>query len=181
MGHKDPVHRRSPASWLLALAAVLLPLAAPAAASDTAADPVPLQAQVLDEAAGNPTPEVVAGGSLDARFQPFAARGSHYLTRPLWLRLPPLAGAKDDGRVPVLMARSGLDQAVELFAHRGGRIVPVGQSRAVPKFGGAEDKLFALPSGLDPGQPLYARVTRVGRSATDLQFSSSDLASVLSE
>src|SRR5689334_750055 len=114
MGHKDPVHCPPHASWLFALAAVLFPLGAPAAAAgDTAADPVPLQAQVLDEAAGNPTPEVVAGGLLDGRFRPFTERGSHYLTRPLWLRLPPLAGAKDDGRVPVLMARSGLDQAVE--------------------------------------------------------------------
>jgi diguanylate cyclase (GGDEF)-like protein len=180
MGHKDPVHCKLPASWLFALAGVLLLPAVPAAAvADDPADPAPLQAQLLDEAAGNPTPDVVAGGSLDQRFAPFAARGSHYLTRPLWLRLPPLAGAREDGRIPVLMARSGLDQAIELFARRGGRVVPVGQSRAVPKFGGAEDKLFALPAGLDAAQPLYARVTRVGRAATDLQFFSSDLAGVL--
>ena len=179
MGHKDPVHSPRPASWLVALAALLLPVAAAPQSPQPAAGTVLLEAQLLDEAAGSPAPEVVTGGSLDARFRPFTVQGSHTLTRTLWFRLPSLAGAAGDGRLPVLLARSGLDQSVEIFAHRSGATVPVAQARAVAKFGGAEDKVFALPAGLDPGRPLYARVSRLGRSVTDLQFSASDLSHVL--
>ena len=179
MGHKDPVRSPLLASALLALAATVPPGASADATAGATADPAPLEVQVLDEAAGDPQTEVVTGGSLDARFRSFVTRGSHLLKRTLWFRLPPLEGAPGDGRMPVLVARSGLDQAVELFARRGGQTQPVGQSRAVPKFGGAEDKVFALPAGLDRGQPLYARVSRIGRSVTDLQFSASDLATVL--
>jgi diguanylate cyclase (GGDEF)-like protein len=179
MAHKDPVHCPRPASWLLALAALLLPVAAAPQSPPAALGPVPLEAQLLDEAAGNPAPDVLTSGSLDARFTPFTVRGSHTLSRTLWFRLPPLPGASGDGRLPLLVARSGLDQSVEVFARRDGATVPVGQARAVPKFGGAEDKVFALPAGLDAGRPLYARVSRLGRSVTDLQFSASDLTTVL--
>ncbi|HEX4388475.1 MAG TPA: diguanylate cyclase [Steroidobacteraceae bacterium] len=156
-----------------------MPPGASADAAGAAADAAPLEVQVLDEAAGDPQIEVVTGGSLDARFKSFVTRGSHLLKRALWFRLPPLEGAPGDGRMPVLVARSGLDQQVQLYARRGGKTLPVGPTRAVPKFGGAEDKVFALPAGLDRGQPLYARVSRIGRSVTDLQFSASDLATVL--
>jgi diguanylate cyclase (GGDEF)-like protein len=179
MAHKDPVHCPRPASWLVALAAALLPVAAAPQSPRPSAGPVPLEAQLLDEAAGDPAADVVAGGSLDARFRPFTVQGSHSLTRTLWFRLPPLEGEQGDGRLPVLVARSGLDQRVEVFARRAGATIPVGQARAVPKFGGAEDKVFALPAGLERGQPLYARVTRTGHSATDLRFTASDLATVL--
>jgi diguanylate cyclase (GGDEF)-like protein len=72
-----------------------------------------------------------------------------------------------------------MDQAVELWGREGGVPVPLAVTSVVPKFGGAEDKVFALPSGLDPGQPLYARVTRSGRAVTDLHFSASTLKYVL--
>jgi diguanylate cyclase (GGDEF)-like protein len=72
-----------------------------------------------------------------------------------------------------------MDQAVEVWGRRGGTPVPLGVTSVVPKFGGAEDKVFAVPSGLDSGQPLYARVTRNGRAVTDLHFSASTLGYVL--
>jgi diguanylate cyclase (GGDEF)-like protein len=79
----------------------------------------------------------------------------------------------------VLVARSGMEQALEVYGRQGGHSVPLEITSVIPKFGGAEDKVFALPTGLDPGKPLYARVTRVGRAVTDLQFSTSTLAQVL--
>ena len=83
------------------------------------------------------------------------------------------------GETPVLLARSGLDQPVEVFGRRAGGSVPLTPTAVIPQFGGAQDTVFTLPMGLDPGAPLYARVTRVGRATTDLHFSTSTLARTL--
>ena len=52
-----------------------------------------------------------------------------------------------DGSTPVLVVRSGLSQSVEVYAKHAARTVPLAATRAIPKFGGAEDKVFALPPG----------------------------------
>ena len=61
---------------------------------------------------------------------------------------------------------------MEVFAHRGGRSVPLALTTSIPKFGGAEDKVFALSPGLDAA-PFYVRVARLGSATTDLAFSTS--------
>ncbi len=178
---------RSPllASWLLILAAGIAqagatttpqggPAPVPAAA---AAAPPPLAAQILDFP-GDPAPAEVTSGGLDGRFAPFVSRGSHLLKGVLWLRLPPPVPVVWDGSTPVLVVRSGLQQSVQVYARHAGRTVPIAASGTVPKFGGAEDKVFALPPGLDAA-PLYVRVSRLGRATTDLWFSNSTLSEVL--
>jgi two-component system, sensor histidine kinase LadS len=148
----------------------------------------PLRVQVLDPALGDPPAAAVTGGSLEGHFAPFEARGSHFRTTPLWFRLPPLAGsgtesgtAVDADVVPVLVARAGMDQSVAIYAWRGGKAVSLACAMVLPQFGGAQDSVFALSPGLDPGQPLYARVARVGRATTDVHFMTSTLAHALAQ
>ena len=168
-------------SWLLS-AALALPLSAATAdphqaLAAPATGATPLGTQILDAAVTSPDPEGLGQGALEGRFAPFTSAGSHLLTGTQWFRLdPPPAGQRG---TPVLVARSGMEQALEVYGRQGGHSVPLEITSVIPKFGGAEDKVYALPTGLDPGKPLYARVTRVGRAVTDLQFSTSTLAQVL--
>ena len=93
----------------------------PVGAAMTPAGPgtfqVPLEAQVLDPTGREPTVAEVTGGSLDEHFRPFRSRGSHLIKATLWFRLPP-PGPALGGETPVLLARSGMDQPVEIFARR---------------------------------------------------------------
>jgi diguanylate cyclase (GGDEF)-like protein len=183
---------RSPlvASWLVGIVAALAAVAGaaeppaggiPAAPAAAAAVPVPLRAQILGlPGASDARMEEIVSGALDGQFEPFVSHGSHLLKGTLWLRLPPPVPVVWDGSTPVLVVRSGLEQPVEVFARHAGRLVPLASTGAIPKFGGAEDKVFALPPGLDD-VPLYVRVERLGRATTDLGFSNSTLRAVLGQ
>jgi len=147
-----------------------------------------LEVQVLDAALGDPPAVAVTGGSLEGHFGRFEPRGSHFRTAPLWFRLPPLASsgsesgtARNAGVIPVLLARTGMDQTVGVYARRGGETVALAPATVLPQFGGAQDTVFALPPGLDAGQPLYARVVRVGRATTDVHFMTSTLGRALAQ
>jgi len=154
------------------------PQAAPAAPPPYQSGTVPLATQVLDPALAAPEPAQVTSGALDDRFLPFDSHGSHFLTGVHWFRIQPPTPA-EPGRIAVLLARSGLDQPVELYGRERGQTVKLQLTGMAPTFGGAEDYVFALPSGLELSQPLYAKVTRTGRAVTDLHFGSSDLRHVL--
>ncbi|HVH83148.1 MAG TPA: diguanylate cyclase, partial [Steroidobacteraceae bacterium] len=130
--------------------------------------------EVLDLTTSAPTVAEVTAGSLDSRFRPFTARGSHSIRTVLWLRLP-LPEAPAGRGTPVLLARSGLDQPVELFARRNGAVVALKAVAVAPKFGGGQDTVFALLPAPDSGAPLYARISRTGDTTTDVQFAASTL------
>jgi len=167
--------------WLLSLALCLAAgTAGAAAASAGAGFQVPLAVEALDPTGISPTEASVTGGSLDGHFRPFKARGSHLVTASLWLRLRPPAPSAG-GETPVVLARSGIDQPVEMFALRRGAIVPLKPATVVPKFGGGQDTVFALNPPPDPATALYARVSRTGPTTTDLQFSTSTLERTLDE
>jgi diguanylate cyclase (GGDEF)-like protein len=131
--------------------------------------------KVLDAVLGDPPAATVTGGALDQRFGPFAARGSHFATSPLWFRLSAAPGEGAAGATPVLLARTGMDQTAQLFGRRAGHPAALTTTTVIPQFGGAQDAVFVLPPDLDPGTPLYARVTRTGRATSDLRFSMSTL------
>ena len=154
-GPGESVRNPALASCLVGVA-LLLPLAAraadsalvpelPAIAQLTPGNGAPLLVQVLAAPHGDPPPAAITGGALDEHFGPFEARGSHLRTAPLWLRLPPLAGAGTaaDAATPVLVARTGMDQTVTV----------------VPQFGGAQDTVFMLPPGL-PAMSLSTLLVR---------------------
>src|SRR5215472_15521292 len=149
----------------------------PPVAQLTPGNGTPIEVRILDPALGDPLVGSVTVGALDGHFVPFVARGSHFLTAPLWFRLPALDRATADaaGRIPVLLVRAGMDQSVQLFAGRGSESLSLSPATVVPQFGGAEDSVFVLPPGLDPGGPLYARVVRQGRATTDIHFTTSTL------
>ena len=149
----------------------------PPVAQLTPGNGAPIGVRVLDPSIGDPAPATVTAGTLDGHFVPFDAHGSHLLTAPLWFRLPALARASVDGagRIPVLLARAGMDQSVEVFARRGGEHLSLSPATVVPQFGGAQDTVFVLPPELPPSQPLYARIVRQGRATTDVHFTASTL------
>ena len=173
-------------SWMAGLAACL-PLAAgaeptlvpelPSIAHLTPANGAPVEVRVLEASVGDPPAAEVTGGALDGHFAPFVAHGSHRLTAPLWFRLPPFGYSSEGGgaRIPVLLARAGMDQSVQVFARQAGKSLSLSPGTVVPQFGGAQDTVFVLPPGLDAGQPLYARVVRQGRATTDVHFTTSTL------
>jgi len=180
------VHKPARTSWFLALAACLPlgTLAAPTLVPElppvaqlTPGNGAPLEVRVLDPSLGDPAAATVSAGTLDGHFVPFDAHGSHFLTAPLWFRLPALTRSpvERSGEIPVLLARAGMDQSVEVFARRGGEHLSLSPATVVPQFGGAEDTVFVLPPGLDARQPLYARVVRQGRATTDVHFTTSTL------
>lgn len=116
----------------------------------------PLETRILGVGEANPDPETVMQGALEARFGPFQSSGSHFLTGIHWFRIQaPVPGIP--GTTPVLVARSGLDQSVRVWARQGGQAIRLRLTTSVPKFGGAEDKVFALPAGLDPGSRCMRR------------------------
>ena len=162
--------------WLLGLAVCLAggPAAAGSAPSAATAFQAPLQVEVLDPTVPEPTAAEVTGGSLDGHFRPFSPRGSHRIKTTLWFRLPPLDPAPEAGTA-VLLARSGMDQPVEIFARRKDKVVALQATTVVPKFGGGQDTVLALDPPADPGSALYARVSRTGGTTTDLQFATSTL------
>ena len=166
-------------SWLWGLVACLAggPAAAgspPSAPSTPSPLQTPLQVRVLDPSGPEPTVAEVTGGSLDTHFRPFSPRGSHLIKAPLWFRLPSPDAASDPG-TPVLLARSGMDQRVEIFARRNGRVMPLTATTVAPKFGGGQDTVFALNPLPDSGTTLYARITRTGGTTTDVTFATSTL------
>ena len=160
--------------WGLALCLAGLPVAAAVAPAAPAAFQIPLEVRALDPAGREPTVAEVTGGSLDGHFQPFNPRGSHLIRATLWFRLPPPEAAPGAG-TPVLLARAGMDQRVEVFARRNGTVVSLRATTVVPKFGGGEDTVVALDPPPDTGTPLYARVSRTGGTTTDLTFATSTL------
>ncbi len=164
---------------LRCLLALAVGLAGGAAAAGTvpapsSTFPTPLAAEVLDSTGISPTEATVTDGSLDAHFRPFKPRGSYRITATLWFRLLP-PGPSAGGEAPVLLARSGMDQPVEMFARHNGAVVPLKVVTIVPKSGGGQDTVFALNPPPDPGAALYARVSRTGFTTTDLQFATSTL------
>lgn len=161
-----------PLGFAVCLAGLVAPPSAAAAASSPSQTPLPVE--VLETAAASPTVEEVTTGGLGARFREFHVRGSHLIKKTLWFRLP-LPAAAPAGETPVLLVRSGIDQPVEVFGRREGATVPLKPATVAPKFGGGQDSVFALDLPLDSGAPLYARVSRTGATATDLQFTASSL------
>ena len=162
--------------WLLGLAVCLAggPATAGSAPSAATAFQAPLQVEVLDPTVPEPTAAEVTGGSLDGHFRPFSPRGSHRIKTTLWFRLPPLDPAPEAGTA-VLLARSGMDQPVEIFARRKDTVVALRATTVVPKFGGGQDTVLALDPPADSGSALYARVSRTGGTTTDVQFATSTL------
>jgi len=169
---RQRLRRATFAAWLLVGLASVPALGA--------TSPIRLPVRVLDESVQDAPVEAVTSGALDERFVAFVSRGSHLNTKPLWFRLPALSADRAGGDgASVLLARTGMDQPVEVFARVSGETRPLTPTTVVPQPGGGQDSVFELPQGLDVGKPLYARVTRRGPLVTDLHFAISTLGATL--
>lgn len=174
------VHKGTLVGWLLAAAAgavmaqstdrSLVPHL-PAIAQTVPANGSPLAVQVLDAALGDPSAAAVTGGSLEGHFGPFEARGSHFRTARLWFRLPPLAGngtesgaVANAGVIPVLLARTGMDQNVQVYASRGGEPVALAAPATVLLYGRADDAQGLFYYGLAPSMVAAAVLIALGTS-----------------
>ena len=126
-----------------------VPAAAPTALPQ--AGELPVEATLLEAAVGDPPPDTVADGEQDGHFVPYTVRGSHLMSGSHWFRLAP-PPPMPEGETEVVLVRSGLDQLVELWARKGGRGVRLSLTGSIPKFGGAQEKEFALPGGWMAGR-----------------------------
>jgi diguanylate cyclase (GGDEF)-like protein len=164
------------AVWLLGLAA-LISSAVAGAAPAAAAEPA-LEVRLLDTATADPTPEAVTSGSLDPHFGPFANGASRKLPDTVWLRVRAEEAFNPQG-VPVLLARMGWFQRVEIFPGGAAASQPLPRATDLREFGGAHDGVFILPNGLKAGQSFYVRVAPVGDGTRPLRFHLSTLDTTL--
>jgi diguanylate cyclase (GGDEF)-like protein len=136
------------------------------------------EVQVLDASVADPVPHAVVSGALDSRFGPFSYRETRLRGAPFWLKLSSIDGSMP-AHVPTLIVHKGRHLQVEVFTSRAGQTLRLARAAELPGFSGMHDAVFLLPSGLAPGQSLYARVDPQGRGAEDLRFSQSTLSQVL--
>jgi diguanylate cyclase (GGDEF)-like protein len=151
------------AAWLLGLAAFISP--AIVAAAERALD-----VWMLDVAASGPTVESVTNGSLDAHFGPMTGHAPNPAPETLWLRVRSAETFNPTG-IPVLIARMGWFQRVEVFPAGAAVSQPLSRATEMPEFGGAHDSVFILPGALKAGQSVYVRVATAGGSKESLRFS----------
>lgn len=164
------------AVWLLGLAA-LISSAVAGAAPAAAAEPA-FEVRLLDTATADPTPEAVTSGSLDPRFGPFTNRASRKLPDTVWVRVRAEESFNPRG-VPVLIARMGWFQRVDIFPGGPTASQPLDRATDLREFGGAHDGVFILPNGFKAGQSFYVRVAPVGDGIGPLRFHASTLDATL--
>jgi diguanylate cyclase (GGDEF)-like protein len=155
------------AAWLLGLAAFIFP------AIVAAAEPA-LAVRMLDVATSGATVESVTNGSLDAHFWPMTGHPPNPAPETLWLRVRSAETFNPAG-IPVLIARMGWFQRVEVFPAGAAVSKPLSRATEMPEFGGAHDSVFILPGGLKAGQSVYVRVATAGGSKESLRFRAATL------
>jgi len=147
------------------------------AQSFAAATVIKLRALPPDDT--RPTPEEIAGGALDDRFQPFSKAPGHTYWRDYWLRVIPEDPPSVEG-IPVVIMNVTRGLHADLIAYREGKVVALPLVAKLSGFLGARDLVFTLPEGVAAAQPLYAHVTSSSSRQQFLSFSLSELEETLS-
>jgi hypothetical protein len=179
------------AAWLLSLAAFICSESFASPQSATAAVPA-LDVQLLSPATPDATVGSVTRGALDSRFTPLAGYRASAPAETLWLRLTlpdsfnPASIAATGvgvsmGGVPVLIARGGWFERIEVFQGGPAAGQPLPHATELREFGGAHESVFILPKGTAAGQPLYLRVATEGDGADSLRFSLGALDTTLAQ
>ncbi len=164
---------------VLLAAALVIGLASIIPSQSVAAKTV-VKVRALLPASSLLTPEAVASGSLDDRFQPFSKAPGHTHWRDYWLKVSPQDPPRVDGTAVVVMnVTRGL--SAQLLAYRGGVVVSLPLLTKLPGFLGTHDLVYMLPEGVSPAQPVYARVTADSNQEQFLGFSVGELASTLTQ
>lgn len=108
--------------------------------------------------------------SLDVRLLGAAPAGSTY-----WLKIQPLENLSSPSAIPVLVVHASRQAQVDLFAAG----VPVPLVAALAGFGGSQDRVYAVPAGIQAGQSLYARIDASGGGSRAASVSAATLGETL--
>ncbi len=118
------------------------------------------EVRLLDPAAGDPDPSVIAGGALDSRFTAAAAQERTWRERPRWVRIQPDPAGQNG--IAAVTVHLGHFLNAHLYAGGGGGIA-LAEAASFPEFAGARHVAFLVPPG---GQPLYAHFQPTGAADT---------------
>lgn len=160
--------RRGLFGWILAVSSCVPAIAAPPA----------FDIELLDAAAGDPSPAIVAAAGRDADFGHYTLREARQRHGPFWLRLTARASTRGDG-APALVVLRGRHFVVQVYLRHAGsaaRAQPLDLVTTLPEFSAMQTALYALPARLDAGDTLYARVAAMpGRGSEALHFDTAPL------
>jgi diguanylate cyclase (GGDEF)-like protein len=123
-------------------------------------------------------PEAVAGGALDAQFQPYSNAPGHTHWRDYWLKISP-QNPPDVLGIPVVIMNVTRGLEATIVAYRNDAVINLPLATTLPGFLGTRDKVYALPEGVSAAEPLYAHVKSNNGDAQYLSVSVSGLASTL--
>jgi diguanylate cyclase (GGDEF)-like protein len=130
--------------------------------------------QVLDAAVMNPSMAAVTSGSLDAKFAPLASAKLRSRGGAFWLKLESAARFLPAG-IPVVVMHAGPRSQADLFAARGGSVVPLPLATQLPDFRGTRDSVFTLAEGFTAGQSLYVHINVAAGESEPVSFANSTL------
>jgi diguanylate cyclase (GGDEF)-like protein len=169
--------RGETATWLLLLIANFSPMASEAVEAPAHR---PLDVRLLAAAspgAGpvNPTVDIVTSGSLDAYFEPMSEPKARAGGGAYWLKIQPLEAPSSLPAIPAIVIHASRQTHVEVFA--AGAAVPL--VTALAAFSGNQDRVYAVPVGIQGGQSLYARIEASGTGSRAAAVSAATLGETL--
>ena len=144
------------ATWLLLLFANFPPTASEAVEAPTHRS---LEVRFLGPASPRAGPvnravDTVTSGLLDADFEPLPEPKTRAVGGAYWLKIQPREAPSSRSGIPAIVIVATRQTHVEVFA--AGAAVPL--VTALAAFGGNQDRVYALPAGIQAGQSLYARI-----------------------
>jgi diguanylate cyclase (GGDEF)-like protein len=145
-------------------------------ATEAAAAPVsrPLDVRLLGATAPNTRTDSVTSGALDSYFEPLQGNRTRAGPGTFWLKVQPAMSASP-ADIPVLVIHAARQTRVELFA--AGAVLPL--VTTLPAFRGIQDRVYAMPAGLEAGQPVYARIETSGGESRGVSLAAATLGDAL--
>src|SRR5690606_17900423 len=139
------------AAWLLTLVVCLLGVPSIGSADGVVSGGTSLTIEMLDAAAGDPSIEQLADGTLDSHFRPFDFKTVRQRDAAFWVRLR-AEESSTPGTLPTLNVSKGRHLQIQGFTLYGERIVQLRTATHLPGFRGMHQAVLALPDRLSPGQ-----------------------------
>ncbi len=136
-----------------------------------------LDVGLLAAALPNIRADEVTGGALDPYFEPLQG-GSPGRKGISWLKLKSAERFAPAG-IPVLVVRASRRARVELFPAASGQSAAIPAVISLAAFRSTQDRVYALPGGLVPGQSMYVRVDATGGESREIRISTTTLSEVL--
>jgi hypothetical protein len=148
----------------------------PAASEAAAVTPVsrPLDVRLLGATTPDTRTDSVTSGALDSYFEPLQGNRTRAGPGTFWLRVQP-AMSSSPAVIPVLVIHTARQTRVELFA--AGAALPL--VTTLPAFRGLQDRIYAVPPGLEAGRSVYARIETSGGESRGVSLAAATLGDTL--